>query len=62
MKFVENPGGGGIWFQTGASSGQGYADSRRAHLVGFIGMYSERPRNNARLDDLTETSSAYTPG
>ena len=58
FKFLENP-GGGIWFQSNASSGQGYADSRLAYLVGWIGQYSERPRNCARLDDLTEVSSAY---
>jgi hypothetical protein len=58
FKFLDNP-AGGIWFQSTASSGQGYADSRVAYIVGFIGMYSDRPRNNARLDDLNEASSAY---
>jgi hypothetical protein len=58
FKFIDNP-NGGIWFQSNASTGQGYADSRVAYIAGFIGMYSDRPRNCARLDDLTEASSAY---
>lgn len=51
--------GGDIWFPATASSGQGYADKWYAYITGWLGMYSERPRNNARLDDLTEVSGTY---
>ena len=51
--------GGDIWFPATAASGQGYADKWYAYITGWLGMYSERPRNNARLDDLTETAGAY---
>lgn len=58
LEFVTGN-GGDIWFPATASSGQGYADKWYAYITGFLGMYSERPRNNAKLDDLTETSGAY---
>lgn len=51
--------GGDIWFPATASSGQGYADKWYAYITGFLGMYSERPANNAKLDDLTEVSGSY---
>lgn len=57
VKFVEQ--NGSIFFQKTASAGQGYADATLAMIAGFIGMYTERPRNHARLDDITETAGAY---
>lgn len=55
----ESGNGGDIWFPATAATGQGYADKWFAYITGFLGMYSTRPRNNAKLDDLTETSGAY---
>lgn len=57
FNFVDQ--GGSIWFQKTAASGQGYADAQLAMITGWIGMYSDKPRNNARLDDLTETAGSY---
>lgn len=57
FSFAEN--NGSIWFQTTASSGQGYADSRQAYITGWLGMYTDKPRNHAKLDDLTETAGSY---
>lgn len=51
--------GGSIFFQGNASSGQGHSDQVFAYMHGYIGMYTERPREHAKLDDLTENSSAY---
>ena len=50
---------GSIFFQQTASSGQGYADKTVAYIQGWMGMYSERPRNHGRLDDLNLTAAAY---
>jgi hypothetical protein len=50
---------GSIFFQQTASSGQGYADKTIAYIQGWMGMYSERPRNHGRLDDLNTTAAAY---
>lgn len=58
FSFINNS-GGDIWFPATAASGQGYADKWYAYITGFIGMYSERPANNAKLDDLTEVSGTY---
>lgn len=58
FQFLDGP-QGSIFFQSNASSGQGHADKVFAYIVGWLGMYSERPRNHARLDDITETSGAY---
>ena len=57
FSFAEN--NGSIWFQTTAASGQGYADSRQAYITGWLGMYTDKPRNHAKLDDLTETAGSY---
>lgn len=57
VKFLER--NGSIFFQANASSGQGYADKVYAMITGWIGMYTERPREHARLNDLTEIGSAY---
>lgn len=51
--------GGDIWFPRTASVGQGYADAWEAYIVGWLGLYTDRPRNHARLDDLTEVSGTY---
>ncbi len=51
---------GSMFFQATASSGQGYADSVYAMITGWIGMYTERPRDHARLDDLNLIAPAYT--
>lgn len=50
---------GSIFFQQTASSGQGYADKVVAYITGWMGQYSERPRNHGRLDDLNLTAPAY---
>jgi hypothetical protein len=57
FNFLE--GDSGIWFQKTAATGQGYADAQIAYITGWLGMYSDKPRNNARLDDLTETAGSY---
>lgn len=57
FEFMER--GGSIFFQGNASSGQGHSDQVFAYMHGFIGMYTERPREHARLDDITENSSTY---
>lgn len=57
FSFAEN--NGSIWYQTTAASGQGYADSRQAYITGWLGMYTDKPRNHGRLDDLTETAGSY---
>lgn len=57
VKFIER--GGSIFFQANASSGQGYADKVYAMIAGWLGMYSDRPRNHGRLDDLNLTAPAY---
>lgn len=59
MSFKENPGGGGIFFQVPQSSGAGYQDKMQAFLEGFLGMYSDRPRDHGRLDDITEIAPIY---
>jgi hypothetical protein len=50
---------GSMFFQATASSGQGYADAVYAMITGWMGMYSKRPRNFGRLDDLNLTAPAY---
>lgn len=57
VKFEEH--GGSIFFKKNASSGGGYADAALAMITGWMGMYSERPRNHGRLDDLNLTAAAY---
>jgi hypothetical protein len=57
VKFLEN--NGSIFFQANAASGTGYSDSTYAMIEGWIGMYTERPREHARLDDITEIAAAY---
>lgn len=57
MKFVER--GGNIFFQKNASSGGGHAAATNAYLNGFLGMYTNRPRNHGWLRDITEVGSAY---
>jgi hypothetical protein len=57
--FDFEQGQNGIWFQKTAASGAGYADAQLATVTGWLGMYSDKPRNNARLDDLTETAGSY---
>lgn len=57
VKFLEN--NGSIFFQKNAASGAGYADAALAMIAGWMGMYSERPRNHGRLDDLNLTAPAY---
>lgn len=57
VQYIER--NGSIFFQQTASSGQGYADKTVAYIAGFIGQYSERPRNHGRLDDLNLTAPAY---
>lgn len=57
VKFLDR--NGSIFFQQTASAGQGYADKTVAYITGFIGMYTERPRNHGRLDDLNLTAPAY---
>lgn len=59
VKFIDRR--GEIFFQANASSGQGHADKVFAYIAGWIGMYSERPRDHGRLDDLNLTAPAY-PG
>jgi len=51
--------GGSIFYLGNASSGQGHAAFYNAYLAGFIGMYSDRPRNHGWLKDITEVGSAY---
>lgn len=50
---------GSMFFQATAASGQGYADAVYAMITGWLGMYTERPRNHGRLDDLNLTAAAY---
>jgi hypothetical protein len=57
VKYVDR--GGSIFFQQTASSGQGYADKVIAMIAGWIGMYTDRPRNHGRLDDLNMAAAAY---
>lgn len=57
VTFMER--GGSIFFQANASSGAGHADKVFAYITGWMGMYTERPRNHGRLDDLNLTSPAY---
>lgn len=57
VKYVEQ--GGSIFFQANASTGSGYADETYCMIAGFIGMYTDRPRNHSRLDDLNLTAPAY---
>lgn len=49
----------GIFFQANAASGQGHADRTFAYLAGYLGMYTERPRDHALLDDVAEIAAAY---
>lgn len=57
FKFLDR--NGSIFFQANASSGQAHADQVFAYIVGWLGLYTERPRNHSRLDDLNETAPAY---
>lgn len=57
FKFVER--GGSMFFQANASSGQAHAAKTFAYLNGFLGMYTDRPRNHGWLKDITEVGSAY---
>lgn len=57
LQFI--PGHDGIFFQATAASGQGYADAKYTYLAGFLGMYTERPRDHGKLDDITEVAGAY---
>jgi len=57
VKFLDR--NGSIFFQANAATGTGYSDAAYAMITGWIGMYTERPRNHARLDDITETAGAY---
>lgn len=58
MRFKENA-GGSIFFQVPQASGAGYLDRMQAFLVGFLGMYTDRPRDFGRLDDITEVAPIY---
>lgn len=57
VTFMER--GGSIFFQANASSGNAHADKVHAYITGWMGMYTERPRDFGRLDDLNLTSPAY---
>lgn len=57
FKFIER--GGNMFFQANASSGQGHAAKTFSYLNGFLGMYTDRPRNHGWLRDITEVGSAY---
>ena len=57
VKFIED--GGSVFYRKNASSGQGYADAVLMMIAGWIGMYTERPRNHGRLDDLNLTAPTY---
>lgn len=52
-------GANGIYHQATASSGQGYADKTFTYLAGFLGMYTERPRDHGMLDDIAEVGGTY---
>lgn len=57
VQFLDR--GAGIFFQATASSGTGYSDSVYAMLTGWMGMYTDRPRNHSRLTDLNLVAPAY---
>jgi len=57
VKFEEH--GGSIFFKKNAATGSGYADASLAMITGWMGMYTERPRNHGRLNDLNLTAPAY---
>ncbi len=50
---------GTMFFQGNAAVGQGHSANVYSYLDGFIGMYTDRPRNHGWLKDITETASAY---
>lgn len=55
VKFEEM--GGSIFFKKPGSGS--YYDASQAFITGWLGMYTERPRNHGRLDDLNLTAPAY---
>jgi hypothetical protein len=53
--------GGSMFFPGNASSGLGHSDNTFSYIQGWLGMYTERPRNHGRLTDITETAPDYSP-
>lgn len=57
FKFLDR--GAGIFFQANASNGQAHSAKVFAYLDGFLGMYTDRPRNHGWLQDIIEIGSTY---
>lgn len=52
---------GSMFYAGNASSGLGHSDNTYSYIAGWLGMYTERPRNHGRVSDLNETAPDYLP-